>query len=255
MAGLVRGLAVAGGLVAAWQSFVMLSGLPNFMLPTPIAVLQVFMAQGHTLLPHAGVTALETVLGLVFGLLAGVLTATAMAFALPLRRILLPVLVVTQALPVFAIAPLLVLWFGFGLTSKVVMASLIVYFPVASTFYDALVRTDPTLVDLLRLSRATRIQTLWLVRIPAALPALGSGLRVSATLAPIGAIVGEWVGAAAGLGFVMIQAQARVQTDVVFAALILLMALALLLRAAADRLAIRIAPWAIDTQQPLGDRS
>ncbi|MEM7567294.1 MAG: ABC transporter permease subunit, partial [Pseudomonadota bacterium] len=141
----------------------------------------------------------------------------------------------------------------FGLASKVVMASLIVYFPVASTFYDALVRTDPAMIDLMRLSRASRRQTLWLVRIPAALPALGSGLRVSATLAPIGAVVGEWVGAAAGLGFVMIQAQARVQTDVVFAALILLVALALSLRAAADRVADRIAPWAIDTHRPQGD--
>ena len=91
------------------------------------------------------------------------------------------------------------------------------------------------------------------MRIPAALPALGSGLRVSATLAPIGAVVGEWVGAAAGLGFVMIQAQARVQTDVVFAALLLLMALALLLRAMADQLAWRIAPWATETSQHPGD--
>ena len=248
-----RGVIVAGTLLALWQVVSLWSELPAFMLPAPSQVLSALAEEWRMLLPHAATTALETALGLAAGVTAGVATALAMAAALPLRRILLPVLVVTQALPVFAIAPLLVLWFGFGLASKIVMAGLIIYFPVASTFYDALLRTEPGLLDLARLARARRWQTLFLIRVPAALPALGSGLRISATLAPIGAVVGEWVGAAAGLGFVMIQAQARVQTDIVFAALALLVALALLLRAAADQLARRIAPWEPDNTQPLGD--
>ena len=152
-------------------------------------------------------------------------------------------MVVSQALPVFAIAPLLVLWFGFGLSSKIVMASLIIFFPVTSAFYDGLRRTDPDLLDYAKLVRATPWQTLMLIRVPAALPALGSGLRVAAVFAPIGAIVGEWVGSSQGLGFVMLQANARAQADVVFAALALLAAMALLLRTIVDKATRAMTPW------------
>ncbi len=126
----------------------------------------------------------------------------------------MPVVVTTQTLPVFAIAPILVIWFGFGIGSKIVMASLIIFFPVASSFYDGLKQTSRTRLDLGRSWGASRSQLLRFMRIPAAMPSLMSGLKVAATIAPIGAIVGEWAGAAGGLGFVMLQANARTQTDV-----------------------------------------
>jgi putative hydroxymethylpyrimidine transport system permease protein len=156
----------------------------------------------------------------------------------------MPAVIVVQALPVFAIAPVLVLWFGFGLASKVVMASLVIFFPVASTLHEGLSRTDPGLLDLARLNRAGRLRTFLLIRWPAAIPDLVAGLRMAAGVAPIGAIIGEWVGASSGLGLMMMHANARLQTDVMFAALTVLAAMALLARAAVDLLTRNWASWA-----------
>jgi putative hydroxymethylpyrimidine transport system permease protein len=153
-------------------------------------------------------------------------------------------MVVSQAIPVFAIAPLLVLWLGFGLASKIVMATIAIFFPVASAFHDGLLRTDQNLIDLARLHGAGRGQMLRLLRIPSALPALVTGLRLAAVYAPIGALIGEWVGASSGLGYAMLHANGRSQTDVVFAALFLLAAMSVLLRATVDLLTSNLTPWA-----------
>jgi putative hydroxymethylpyrimidine transport system permease protein len=129
------------------------------------------------------------------------------------------------------------------MASKIAMAGLIIYFPVVTNFADGLARTDPDLLDVASISGASRLQTLHMVRLPAALPALGSGLKVAASVAPIGAVVGEWVGAAGGLGFIMLQANARSQTDRVFVALALLAAMALILRAVVDYAVARWLLW------------
>src|SRR5690606_5993847 len=140
-------------------------------------------------------------------------------------------------------APLLVLWFGFGLASKIVMATLLIFFPITSAFADGLNRTDAGLLDLARLWRASRLEALHLIRIPAALPALVSGLRVAVVFVPIGAVIGEWVGASRGLGFVMLQSNARMQTDLMFAALAVLALVTLALRTAVDVLSRHLIPW------------
>lgn len=160
--------------------------------------------------------------GFLVGSLAGIFIALLLSQFKILDRYLMPLVVVTQTLPVFAIAPLLVIWFGFGIGSKIVMAALIIFFPVASAFYDGLKSTSSTWLDLAQSWKMSEFQTLLHFRIPAALPSLMTGLKVAATIAPIGAVVGEWAGAAGGLGFVMLQANARTQTDVVFASLVLL---------------------------------
>jgi putative hydroxymethylpyrimidine transport system permease protein len=170
-----------------------------------------------------------------------------MSFLPPTRRFLLPVMVVSQALPVFAIAPLLALWFGFGLASKIVMATIAIFFPVASAYHDGLARTDPQLLDLSRLYGANRMQEVAVLRIPSALPSLIIGVRLAAVYAPIGALIGEWVGASSGLGYAMLLAQGRSQTAVVFACLFLLAAMSILLRAAVDLLTRNLAPWAPET--------
>ena len=146
-------------------------------------------------------------------------------------------------MPVFALAPLLVLWLGYGLASKVAMATLIIYFPVTAAFYDGLKRTDPGWLDLARTMGGSRLAVLRVIRVPAALPALASGLRVATAVAPIGAVVGEWVGSSAGLGHLMLHANARLQIDLMFAALFVLAVFAVLLYFAVDR-ALRLAlPW------------
>ena len=240
----LRAVLVAVGLLLIWEMVVRVFALPPFILPPPMKVAGAFQARGLYLLDNALVTLSEIVLGFVIGALGGMATALSMSLMPVARRLILPVVIVTQALPVFAIAPLLVLWFGYGMASKVVMATLIIYFPVASAYYDGLSRTDPGLVDLARLNRAGRLQTLVHFRMPAALPNLLSGLKVAAAVAPIGAVVGEWVGSSAGLGFVMLQANARLQSDVLFAALFCLAVMAVALRLGVDAAVRRLAPWA-----------
>ena len=156
---------------------------------------------------HAVTTLTETVIGLVAGTILGAGLALLMSFLPPTKRFVLPVMVVSQALPVFAIAPLLALWFGFGLASKIVMATIAIFFPVASAYHDGLARTDPQLLDLSRLYGANRLREVAVLRVPSALPSLIIGVRLAAVYAPIGALIGEWVGASSGLGYAMLQAQ------------------------------------------------
>lgn len=230
-------------LLALWEGLVALTGARAFILPPPSLILDAFLAQPGFYLHHTAITATEILLGLAAGVSAGVVTALVITASPALSRLVGPALVASQALPVFAIAPLLVIWFGFGIVSKIIMAALIIYFPVATAFSDGLKQTDPGLLDLAVLNGAGRARSFALIRIPAALPGLGSGLRVAAGVAPIGAVVGEWVGASGGLAFIMLQANARMQTDNVFVALILLALMALLLRAAIDIAVRRFLFW------------
>ncbi|MDK9695143.1 MAG: ABC transporter permease [Siculibacillus sp.] len=237
-------LAVAGGIVLAWWALVAVTRPPPFLLPGPERVAAAFVARFPELMSNAAVTGGEILLGLALGVGLGVMTALLTGLVPWTTRLVQPVVVVLQALPVFAIAPVLVLWLGFGLASKVVMAAIVIFFPVASALSDAVARTDPGLLDLARLHRATTAQTFRHIRLPGAVPGLVSGLRMAATLAPIGAIIGEWVGASSGLGLMMMHANARMQTDVMFAALALVAAMALGLRLTVDLLTRRWAPWA-----------
>ena len=239
---------VSAVILGIWQVLVMVLDVPAYILPPPSRIAEALVAQPEFLARNALVTGTEIVLGLIVGTALGMSTALTASLFPAAGRVMLPVMVASQALPVFAIAPLLVIWLGFGLASKIVMATLIIFFPVASSFLDGLRRTDPGLLDLAAISGAGRFNTLALIRFPFALPGLASGLRVAAAVAPIGAVVGEWVGASAGLGFVMLQANARVQTDVLFAALFLLALMALLIRALIDALARRMVPWIAETE-------
>ncbi len=242
--GLLRLALTVAALFALWWAAVAFLRPPAYAVPSPAAVAAVFAERWPFLLQNAAVTAAEIVLGLAAGVIAGTATAIVLASVRPVRRVLLPVVLLTQALPVFAIAPLLVVWLGYGIASKVVMATLIIYFPIASAYADGMLRADRGLVDLARLHGASPLMVLWTIRMPAGLPHLLAGLKVAATVAPIGAVVGEWVGASAGLGFIMLRANARLETDLLFAALFLLALMVLALRAAIDRLADRAAPWA-----------
>ncbi len=223
------------------------TGVPPFILPGPAAVGRAIAEHTPLLVEHALVTGTEILAGLVLATALGAATGLGLAAWAPARRWLLPPLVVSQALPVFALAPILVLWLGYGPASKIAMAVLIIYFPLTVTLYDGLKRCDRGLLDLATLAGASPWQRLRLLRLPAALPALASGLRVAAAIAPIGAVVGEWVGASRGLGYLMLHANARMQIDLMFAALVVLAAIALALYAAVDRLAGRLAPWQAET--------
>jgi putative hydroxymethylpyrimidine transport system permease protein len=242
----VRPLVSLGLLLAGWQAVVWSTGVPRYILPGPALVGTALLNHAPLLAHHAAITLAEIALGLALGVVAGAASALVLAGFPMARRWLMPLLVVSQAIPVFALAPLLVLWLGYGLASKVAMATLVIYFPVTTALFDGLRRTDPGWLDLARTMGASRWRVLWHLRVPAALPAFASGVRVAAAVAPIGAVIGEWVGSSAGLGYLMLHANARLQTDVMFAALAVLSVIAVALYAGIDALARRLLPWQPD---------
>lgn len=227
--------ASAGLALAVWQAIVTLTGVPRFILPGPVLVAETLWKSRALISEHAVITMIEVLAGLFFGALLGALSAIALAASPLARSLIRPIMVFSQAMPVFALAPVLTLWLGFGLGPKVAMALLITYFPVASAFFDALMRTPANWLDLAHVMGAKPRRIMWHIRVPAALPGFASGLRLAAVYAPIGAIIGEWVGASKGLGYLMLLANGRAKIDLMFAALIVLAAFTLLLHAGVDR--------------------
>ncbi|MCW8335258.1 ABC transporter permease [Vibrio sp. SCSIO 43135] len=230
-------------IVAIWQLVVVVFDMPSFILPAPLDVFERLIQRHDVLLKHTWVTGQEIVLGLFLGLTMGMTFALQMLLFKPVKRWLLPMLIASQAIPVFAIAPVLMLWFGYGITSKVVMAALIIFFPVTTCCYDGLRNTPVGYIDLAKTMGATRWQLLRRVQLPAALPTLASGIRVAVVIAPIGAVAGEWVGSSEGLGYLMLQANARMMIDEMFAALFILSALSVALYFIADKGLKKLIPW------------
>ncbi|WP_110709021.1 ABC transporter permease [Salinicola sp. CR57] len=245
-----RPLLALATLAAIWQLVLILSGVPRYILPSPAAVANALFEHRGLLAHHAAITAIEIVAGLIGGILLGLTTALALARFRALRRTLLPLLLISQAIPLFALAPILMLWLGYGLGPKILMAMVIIYFPVASTGYDGLRQTPQGWLDLARTFGLSRRQQLLKVQLPAALPALASGLRMAASAAPIGAVIGEWVGASQGLGYLMLNANARLQIDLMFAALVVLVTFAVLLYFGVDAALRAAMPWQRDRTAP-----
>ncbi|TCP13519.1 putative hydroxymethylpyrimidine transport system permease protein [Bisgaardia hudsonensis] len=231
-------------LAILWQSAVVFFDIPHYLLPSPKAVSEQLYSHWELLFLHSQTTFIEIILGLFFGFSLGLISALVLASSEALSRFLLPVLVLSQAIPVFAIAPLLVLWFGYGMASKIAMSILIIYFPVTAACYDGLRNTPKQWLELAQTLSLSKLNLLFKVRLPAALPSLASGLRIAVSVAPIGAVVGEWVGSSQGLGYLMLQANARMQVDLMFAGLFILMLMTLCLYFLVDKLLLRFIPWA-----------
>ncbi len=223
-----------------WQAVVWITAAPHFILPAPWRVAKAAFESRALIAEHALITATEVILGLLIGTVLGALTAIQLAASPKLARLMLPFLVFTQAVPVFALAPILTLWFGYGIASKIVMAVLIIYFPVTSSFYDGLMRVTPALLDLAKTMGASKTQIMLRIKIPHALPSLASGLKLAAVYAPIGAVIGEWVGSSQGLGYLMLLANGRAKIDLMFASLITLALLTVVLHRSVSALANRL---------------
>jgi putative riboflavin transport system permease protein len=208
-----------------WRAVVLIGGYPPFILPAPEVVLERFaraIADG-TIWPHLATTLQEVALGFVVGAGSGVVIGYVLARSALVERLISPYLVAAQAVPILALAPLLALWFGPGLLSKVVICSLIVFFPVAISTLVGIRSVDPRLLELGRSLRATRQQVLTTLEVPAALPNILGGMRVGVTLAVVGAIVGEWAGADRGLGVLINLARGSLfDIPLMFAALLTL---------------------------------
>ena len=229
--------------VAAWQVYVALSGVRETIFPSPLEVARALVRDRATLLSGAGTTLAEILLGYAAAALVGVALAVAVSSSRLIERALYPWLVVTQMIPIPAIAPVVVLWTGFDLRPRVIVIALVSFFPIAVNTIDGLRASDAELIGLLRTLGAGRAALFRVARLPAALPYLFSGLRVSAALAVIGAVFAEWVGSSSGLGYLILTYNAQTQTPDVFAAIVVLAVIGVALFAAvgiAERLVI---PW------------
>jgi len=231
---IIRVTAGVVGFFIFWQLAVILLHSPAYLLPLPTQIFRSLFHFYAIILTHAIPTVIETLLGLVIGCVVGIVAALLMTVVKPVRTWMLPVVLVSQAIPTFAIAPILVLWFGYGMTSKIIVTVIMLFFPVTSSFFDGLSKVPQAWLDIAVLNQGSRWHTLRYIKIPAALPNLASGVRVAAAIAPIGAIIGEWVGASRGLGYLMLNASARMQTDLMFACLLLIVVMALGLYALVD---------------------
>lgn len=243
MSNWLRGATASLMILGLWQGAILIWSLPSFILPAPMAVFEVLISRWPMLWSHTWVTAQEVLIGLVLGVSVGLCFALLMLLFKPVKQWLLPILIASQAIPVFAIAPILMLWLDYGIASKVAMAAIIIFFPVTTCCFDGLRSTPLGYLDLANTLNASRWRTLWHIQLPAALPALGSGLRVAVVVAPIGAVVGEWVGSSAGLGYLMLQANARMRIDEMFAALFILSLFSVALYFSVDWLLKRSLPW------------
>jgi NitT/TauT family transport system permease protein len=231
--------------LAGWEATVRLGGYPSFILPSPATVAEraIQSLVDGSLVRHSLVT-----LGEVFaGLLAGISAASLLGYALArwpaVERLVSPFIVASQSVPVVAIAPLLVIWFGPGQFSKVLICALIVFFPVLVNTIIGLRSVPEDLRDLMRTLQATPLQTFRMLELPAALPVFLGGLRIGATLAVIGAVVGEFVGADRGLGFLINRARGQYDTALVFVAILALIAIAMSLYGAVVLLETRLLAW------------
>ena len=213
------GIAAMAGVIVIWQLVVSLTGVPRFILPSPYLVAVSFIENFDLITEHTLVTLSEIMFGLAIGITLGIITALQFEMSPVAKFFLKPLLVFSQAIPVFALAPVLTLWLGYGMISKVTMAVLIIYFPVTSALHDGLARTPSGLSDLAHVMNAKPLRLLFLIKFPAAVPNLLSGVRLATVYAPIGAVIGEWVGSSQGLGYLMLLANGRVKTDLMFAAL------------------------------------
>jgi len=229
--------------LAVWEAACRFFEVPDFILPAPVQIVTVALVQAPIIFPHAAVTALEIILGIFLSLLVALPLATVMFVRPSIGKALSPFLVVSQAIPVFALAPLLVIWLGYGIASKVLMAAIIIFFPITVSLLEGYRDCGDEYVMFFRLMGSGFWDALRLLYWPWALPFFFAGFKVGVTVATIGAVIGEWVGAQMGLGYLMIQANARLKVDMVFAAILWLSVMGLYLWAFVGFLEKKIITW------------
>jgi ABC-type nitrate/sulfonate/bicarbonate transport system permease component len=216
-------------LLALWELYVGAGQISSQVLPAPTAIVRALIDNWGIIYDNTVQTLLETVLGIAAATLLGLLLAVMLDISQWLRRAIYPLLVTSQTIPIIALAPLLLIWLGYDIRPKLIVVTLYCFFPIAVACADGLTGAEPELIKLLRSMRASRWQILWLVRLPGAMPAFFSGLRIAATYSVTGAIVGEFVGAEKGLGIYMQREANSFATVQVFAAILVTAVLSLLL--------------------------
>ena len=243
LAGYGPAFVLAVTLLIFWELYVRAGQVSPTVLPTPIAVVQALINNWGIIYDNTVQTLLETVLGMIVATLLGLLLAILLDASAWMRRAIYPLLVTSQTIPIIALAPLLLIWFGYDIGPKVLVVALYCFFPIAVACADGLAGAEPELIKLLLSMRASRWQILWLVRLPGAMPSFFSGLRIAATYSVTGAIFGEFVGAEKGLGIYMKLEANSFATVQVFAAILVTAVLSLLLFGLVSLIERIALPW------------
>ncbi len=236
-------LVLLASTVGVWELVVRAAQVPDYLFPAPSAIAASLDSDRGLLASATLVTAREVVLGYLLAVALGLALAVLLHFSDALRRALLPILVLSQTVPTVLLAPLLAILLGYGITPKLVVVAIVCFFPIVVNAVDGLRSTDAELVQMMRTLHGNRLAIFRRVEAPGALPALFSGARIAATYAAVGAVFGEWAGSSAGLGFVMLQAQPALLTARIFAAVLILSALALALYALVSLAERLLTPW------------
>jgi ABC-type nitrate/sulfonate/bicarbonate transport system permease component len=230
-------------LLLFWEGAVKIRHVPDWILPAPSQVGQALYASFPLLVHHTLYTLLAAGAGFLLAILVAALLAALMDLSPVIRKGLYPFLIVSQTVPIISIAPLLVIWFGYGLLPKVLVVALVCFFPVAIAVVDGMSMANPEMVALLRTMGASPWQILWKLRVPSALPNFFSGLKVAATYSVMGAVIGEWLGASNGLGIFMTRASKSFLVDRVFATILVITILSVSIFALIELMAKWLMPW------------
>ena len=230
-------------LIAVWQGAVVLFAVPAWKLPAPSAIAAELVASRALYLKHTWVTLMEVMLGFGAALATGVLLATLIAYYRTLQRAVYPLVIASQTIPIIVIAPLLLIWVGYGIAPKIIVVILIAFFPITVNTVDGLRSVDTDMVNMMRTLGASRWQIFTKVQVPTAMPFLFSGTKIAVTFSVIGAVIGEWVGASAGLGYLTRISVPLFLTARSFGAVLLLAAMGIILFVSVALLERLLLPW------------
>jgi ABC-type nitrate/sulfonate/bicarbonate transport system permease component len=208
--------------LGAWEGAVRLFDVARWLLPPPSSIGAELVESRSLLLRHTWVTLEEVLLGFALALVVGIALATVIAYSRVVERAAYPVIIASQTVPVIVIAPLLLIWIGYGIWPKIIVVTLISFFPIVVNMVDGLKSADPDMLSMMRTLGASRWQLFTKVQAPSSIPFLFSGIRVAIAMSVIGAVIGEWVGASAGLGYLMTRSAPQFLTDRVFASIFIL---------------------------------
>ena len=229
--------------MGAWELWVQVGDVPKWQLPAPSAIARELVESRVLLWDNTLVTLQEVALGFAAALFAGLVLAALIAYSRVLESSIYPIVIASQTIPVIAIAPLLLIWVGYGITPKIIVVALICFYPIAVNTVDGLKAVDPDMVSMMRTLRASRWQIFTKLQIPASLPFTFSGIKIGISVSVIAAVIGEWVGASEGLGYLITYSQPLFLTARVFAAIFVLSVMGMSLFAVASLAERLMLPW------------
>ena len=230
-------------LIALWEWAVQQLGVPSYMLPAPTLIVQTLINRLPLLLQHTRVTLYEAVVGMAGAIGVALVLAVTIHKVKIFRKLLYPVFVISQTVPIIALAPLMMIWFGYGTLPKILIVILVCFFPIVINLTEGLDGVDSDLIDLMRVMGASSGRIFFSVELPSALPSAFAGLRIAATYSIMGAVIGEWVGGNLGLGVFMIRAMNSYSTPSLFAAIVLVVLLSIGMFKMVDVAAWLMMPW------------